>query len=381
MHAPDHARRRLQATGATSGTRAARSRTWFAGRMSTSTAMPAPTATNRQRRRPVQRPREEQRPDREPGREDGVARGLVIDRRERGVDEQQAGAEESGNSSEDQCGRTPGDDRSRVQAPRRRRRGARGRRGPAESRPRAASGACERAGARRAEAPSRRAAGSRRGSPTCRAPSPSASRATRSSRRRTPPRRASRPPVSSGTNARSRSHALLIVGHSPGEPSRHRRRSSPATRCSSSSTFAPNARPRSASWSAEYSAANDVASTSVGGPDAADRSSVGRPRRIRACAIGRGAWCRRRASLVRPRAAARRRRRRAARRTRRERLPGTHGRPRPCGPRFPSRHSARVRRTGSRTSSCSARATAPGSGGSRSGTSREAGTRPSPNAS
>ena len=71
------------------------------------------------------RAREQQRPDGETGREHRVARGLVVERRVRGIDEEQERGEERGNASEDQRRRAPGEDRDGVQQRRTRPRAAR----------------------------------------------------------------------------------------------------------------------------------------------------------------------------------------------------------------------------------------------------------------
>src|SRR5262249_61017805 len=66
-------------------------------------------------RRP-QCPREEQGPEGETRREHGVARGLVVERRVRRIDEEQAGGEESRDAPERERRGTPADDGEGVEA-------------------------------------------------------------------------------------------------------------------------------------------------------------------------------------------------------------------------------------------------------------------------
>ena len=92
-----------------------RRRTWFAGRVRTSRAKPAPSATNLHVDGVAIVRAEQQRPEREPRRKHRVARRLVVQRRVGRVHEQERGGEEGRDSTEGQRRGAPGDDRRRVE--------------------------------------------------------------------------------------------------------------------------------------------------------------------------------------------------------------------------------------------------------------------------
>ena len=79
----------------------------FAGRMRTSSADPDAERGEAPAGRGPHRAGEQERPQCEPRREDRVARGLVVQRRERRVDEQQAGSEERRDAPEGERRRAP----------------------------------------------------------------------------------------------------------------------------------------------------------------------------------------------------------------------------------------------------------------------------------